>query len=356
MTAPAGIDVIVPCYNYGRFLRQCAWSVLAETRLPIRLLIIDDASDDNSGEVARSIAAQDGRVEVVVHAFNQGHIATFNEGIAWLRARYMLLLSADDVVAPGALARAVKLMEAVPNLALAYGRSVQIRGGEELGGSIGSTPNIAAAKVWPGSQFVRRICAHPDNPVESATAVVRTAVLQAVGGYRPELPHAGDLEMWLRCAARGDVGFIPEIQAYTRIHDHNMRHGYTGAALFADFEQRLQAFELFFSHGAATLADAKELERLARRRLAEQALWAAVRLLDQDNRSARRLISIARRIQPSVVFRPLWWKTMARRAMGGRLRRALRLVPQVADARTRRGEASARPTGAATPSAADGCP
>ncbi len=76
MTAPAGIDVIVPCYNYGRFLRQCASSVLAETRLPIRLLIIDDASDDDSGEVARSIAAQDGRVEVVVHAFNQGHITT----------------------------------------------------------------------------------------------------------------------------------------------------------------------------------------------------------------------------------------------------------------------------------------
>ena len=60
---PAGIDVIVPCYNYGRYLRACAASVLRETRLPVRLLILDDASSDDTawltaeGAMASSAAA-----------------------------------------------------------------------------------------------------------------------------------------------------------------------------------------------------------------------------------------------------------------------------------------------------------
>ena len=47
----------------------------------VRVLIIDDASPDDSAEVAKKIAARDPRVEVVVHATNRGHIATYNEGL-----------------------------------------------------------------------------------------------------------------------------------------------------------------------------------------------------------------------------------------------------------------------------------
>ena len=131
MTSP-GVDVIVPCYDYGRYLRQCTQSVLQETDLPIRVLIIDDASNDGSAEVARAIAAEDHRVEVIVHAENRGHVATFNEGIAWVRSRYMLLLSADDMVAPHALARAVAMMEAHPDVAFVYGRPVRFAHDDDL--------------------------------------------------------------------------------------------------------------------------------------------------------------------------------------------------------------------------------
>ena len=52
------VDVIVPCYNYGRFLRECVESVLSQP-VEVRVLIIDDASTDDTPEVAAALAAED---------------------------------------------------------------------------------------------------------------------------------------------------------------------------------------------------------------------------------------------------------------------------------------------------------
>src|SRR5437763_7992755 len=108
------IDVFIPCYNYGRFLPQCVNSVLSQVGVEVRVLVIDDASPDNTAEVAAALASEDPRVTVIRHTTNKGHINTYNEGIDWASADYMLLLSADDYLLPGALARATNLMDAHP--------------------------------------------------------------------------------------------------------------------------------------------------------------------------------------------------------------------------------------------------
>ena len=102
----ARIDVVIPCYNYGRFLYQCVNSVLGQAGVDVRVLVIDDASPDNTAEVAAALARADSRVTVIRHSTNKGHINTYNEGIEWASADYMLLLSADDYLLPGALCRA----------------------------------------------------------------------------------------------------------------------------------------------------------------------------------------------------------------------------------------------------------
>ena len=71
----ASVDVFVPCYNYGRFLRECVESVLSQGGVDVRVLILDDASSDDSREVGRALAAADPRVEYRRHAVNRGHIA-----------------------------------------------------------------------------------------------------------------------------------------------------------------------------------------------------------------------------------------------------------------------------------------
>lgn len=295
---PASIDVIVPCYNYGRYLRQCTQSVLQETRFPIRVLIIDDASTDGSAEEARKIAAGDSRVAVITHRSNQGHIATYNEGIAWAQAAYMLLLSADDMVAPGALARAVTLMEANPYIAFAYGRAIRFSKEEELNEPRASIDSSDVA-VHCGMEFIRRICSRPDNPVETATAVVRGAIQKKIGGYCPQLPHSGDLEMWLRCAAHGDVAEIGAIQGYSRMHGANMRDAYYGPQVLRDYKQRQEAFSYFFNNHAGHIADADQLRRRAFSSLANQLVWEASCAIDHHRPHAT-LIELAREVWPDV--------------------------------------------------------
>ncbi len=213
----SGIDVVVPCYNYGQFLRECVESVLAQDHADLRVLIIDDASSDQTPAVCAELAAADPRVEVRRHAVNQGHIETYNEGIALAQRDYMLLLSADDFLLPGALARAVAVLDARPDVGLAYGDYIMFRAGDRL-----PDPFVGSAEVdYPSASAFLEQQAN-DNAVATATAIVRTSVQKRLGGYRVELPHAGDLEMWLRFGLRSRIARIRAPQAAYRRHAANM--------------------------------------------------------------------------------------------------------------------------------------
>jgi GT2 family glycosyltransferase len=320
------VDIFVPCYNYGRFLRACLGSVLEQPGCQVRALIIDDCSTDDSLDIARAIAAEDSRVEVLAHTVNRGHIATYNEGIEWLASDYMLLLSSDDLLAPGALARAIDLMEAEPSISFVWGPAIQFSDETEIASQRSRQPPPSGrGRLVRGPDFIRGFCIKPENPIETATAIVRTCLQKKVGGYRPELPHSGDMEMWLRLAAHGDVGVVPEVQAFTRIHARNMRHGYKADRMRADYEQRHLAFKMFFDHQSERLEDAESFARLARRSLAEEILWSAARHFEEaeEDTATRRLMDLAPTIDRSILWTPLWWKTSVKRALGPRWWRAL---------------------------------
>lgn len=314
------IDVIVPCYNYGRFLRSCIDSVLGQFGFEIRVLIIDDASTDESLAVARSLAAEDSRIQVLAHEKNRGHIATYNEGIDWLIADYMLLLSSDDMLAPGAFARAITMMEADRTIGFVHGTAIRfaVEADIEPAADQMTRADAAAPTVEAGLTFIRRLCALPTNTVETATAIVRTGLQKRVGGYRPELPHTGDMEMWLRLAAQAKVGFVPTVQAFTRIHAKNMRHSYSANRDLEDFRQRRLAFQMFFATDGRNLSERIELEARAYRSLAEQILWTAARAFDEGAPlgTVAQLTKDARDVCPAITKTALWWKVSARRLTG----------------------------------------
>src|SRR5690606_779741 len=125
VSAMSSVDVVVPCYNYAHFLPRCVGSILDQEGVDVRMLIIDDASPDDTPAVAQALAAQDSRVEYRRHATNLGHIATYNEGLlGWAQAKYSLLLSADDALAPGALARAAAVMDRDETIGMTYGMAL----------------------------------------------------------------------------------------------------------------------------------------------------------------------------------------------------------------------------------------
>lgn len=298
------IDICIPCYHYGHFLGDCLDSVLAQATKDLRILVIDDASTDNSVAVARHYAERHPCIEVLAHAVNHGHIRTYNEGIAWARSDYLLLLSADDLLVPGALDRAIAVMDRHPEIALVYGLAHDLFPDQPLP----PMPDPQAQPQWrieTGIDFIARLCRDPVNPVATPTAVVRTAAQQSVGGYRPELTHSGDMEMWLRLASRGAVASTPMLQGIKRVHGRNMSV-MSSDVILRDYQQRAEAFQSFFRNEGHGLDNAPFLHRLALRRLAQQAFWTA---MAQSARgrwgTARRLLRLVHEFDPSTPFLPL---------------------------------------------------
>lgn len=266
------VSVVIPCYKYGHFLEEAVASALDDQEgVDVRVLIIDDASPDDSAEMARKIAARCSRVEVAVHAANKGNIATFNEGLLeWANGDYCALLSADDRFTPGALRRARDLLDAHPDVGFVYGHPLWIPDGAPL-------PTVRTKvrgwSVWPGQWWLERRFRDAENPITSPEVVVRTSVQKRVGGYSTRLPLAADMEMWMRLAANADVGFIRGVdQAYYRLHANNMRKGFNAVM---DLRERRLVFESILDRYGDRLSNAKQLTDHAYRALGREALWNA---------------------------------------------------------------------------------
>ena len=273
------VDVVIPCYNYAHFLRTCVESVLYQSGVDVRVLIIDDASPDNTPEVCRELVAQDSRVEFRRHSQNLGHVRTYNEGIEWARGEYMLLLSADDVLIEGSLKRAADLMDSHPEVALTYGKQIQFQSSEPLP----EVPLISCPEHWEimtSQQFIEHACKLVSNFVPTPTAIVRAKMQKKLGGYRMELPHTCDIEMWLRFGAHASVGVVNAYQAYYRKHSANMSLSYLGVK---DYRQLKAAFETLFTEYGTRIRDKERLSTLMYRTLAENICLDATVAADSGN-------------------------------------------------------------------------
>lgn len=270
----ASVDVVIPCYNYGRFLHESVSSVLSQEGVDLRVLIIDNASTDDSAATAREIAAADPRVEVIIHPTNRGATFSYNEGIDWASSDYFLILDADDLLAPGSLLRATTVMEEHPDVSLTHGTELRIVSGNHM-----TIPESAMAgagwKIATGRRFIEELCRTPVNTIGANTAVRRTATQKRVGYYNPALRYTDDLEMWLRLAAAGNVASTCAVQAVRRIHEAQMSSHYRSFQV-RDFREREAAFSAFFSGTGRAMPDARQLFRKARRGLGQHAYWSAV--------------------------------------------------------------------------------
>ena len=104
------VSVLLPSYNHARYLRAAIDSVLAQTLDDLELIIIDDASADDSWSIIEAI--DDPRVKASRHDTNAGAHATLNEALACASGEFVAILNSDDVYTPGRLQRIVDEMRA----------------------------------------------------------------------------------------------------------------------------------------------------------------------------------------------------------------------------------------------------
>ena len=308
------VDVVIPCYNYGKFLGDCVAGALDDQPgTDVRVLIIDDASQDDSAEIAHKLAAADNRVEVIVHPVNRGHIATFNEGLLdWADGDYCVLISADDRLAPGALRRAADIMDAHPEVGFVYGNVVEFRGGEERRpperrsrGTDHLARSLVARAALQGSEYLHLLAGGRGPDVRPASC----------GRLQPGLlPHVRRRDV---DAAGGLLrrGLHPRRSS---LLPQARREHVTGAQKPAGpISQLRAAYEGALRQCGDVLPNAAELSATVHRRLAEQALWSATRAYDRVVRTGCRWTGWSSSRSTAGQAPPSWVSTAACSCGGG---------------------------------------
>lgn len=197
-TAPL-VSVVLPTHNRAGLLPRALDSVLAQTMPDFELIVVDDASTDDTGAVLESAAARDARIRPVALDAPGGAAAARNRGIAGARGRYVAFLDDDDAWLPRKLEWQAARMESAPDDVVAcYGPYIYVA--PDGRGTVLGTLDVSDAPPRP--HLLRR------SFVGNSTVLARRDVL-AREPWDERLPRLQDLDLWLRLAAHGRFVFEP---------------------------------------------------------------------------------------------------------------------------------------------------
>jgi glycosyltransferase involved in cell wall biosynthesis len=205
-------SIVISSYNYGRFLKDCIDSALNQTYPDTEVIVVDDASTDNSREI---IAGYGDRIIPVLRQKNEGGRATYNAACRVSRGEVILILDSDDMLCPAAVEQATELFRD-PDVVKVHWPLWEIdTRGRKTGG-------LDPGPILPEGDFRERIvCGGPFDyafPSTSGNAYSRRFVEKAL----PIPPGAyGDAYLAVWALASGAIKRIPEPQGFYRVHGHN---------------------------------------------------------------------------------------------------------------------------------------
>lgn len=196
MTEPQ-VTAILPTYRRPQLLARAIASVLAQTEPRLRVLVLDNASGDQTEDVVRGFARSDPRVVYHRHPDNLGLFGNFQAGLGMVETPFFSFLSDDDVLLPGFYQAALSAFERHPEAGFASFGVVHVRPSGEVDGLplLQWEPGIYRP---PEGLFTMARTRHP----EWTATVFRREVLDAIGPLDPEAGYQFDLDFELRAAAR----------------------------------------------------------------------------------------------------------------------------------------------------------
>jgi glycosyltransferase involved in cell wall biosynthesis len=294
VTGPA-IAVVVPAYNAGRWIDETLESVLAQTRPPAEVVVVDDGSTDDTAERARAHGV------TVIEQSNGGPPAAYNRAIEAASAEYVAMCPADDIWAPHKLEWQAQTLAEHPDTDVLFARAQNFGLSDEM------HPHPRAPGRQEQAAFLRAM--YEANLVPAPTVVLRRSLHGDLGRFDESLPSE-DYEFWLRALSRGASFFYdPRVMVKLRVHggnvslraleiwemNHALRRRYAGDVADPELSRRLQARDLReiarCRLGAGRPADARVayVDSWRERPSAEAAVGAALLAVPVFGRALSRL-------------------------------------------------------------------
>lgn len=270
------VSVVIPTYNYARFLPAAIDSVLAQTYQDFEVIVIDDGSTDDT---ATAVAPYLNRIHYEWRE-NKGVSATRNRGIELAKGEYIAFLDADDEWLPGKLAAQMPLFSD-REVALVY-CDIKVRWSDGR-----EDPSFLAGRSAASGWIFNSLLHH--SYIMPSAAVARRGVILDVGGFDSAADTREDLDLWLRIAQRWKVAQTPEALAVRREHGANYIRQIsdlsTRSAVYR-YEKLLRIFSLEENQRRQVLRGLSKahflrgyyFSRAGQRRQARRSLLASLRL------------------------------------------------------------------------------
>jgi glycosyltransferase involved in cell wall biosynthesis len=209
------VSILVPTYNYARFLPEAIESSLAQEFADFELIISDDASTDGSADLIRQYAQRDPRVRVQIHAQNLGMVDNWNWCLRAARGDYIKFMFGDDrFIGRESLGRLVAMLDTAPGATLAASARLVL---DEKSRTVATWSDWPAPGRHPGGDVLVR-CVRADRNLIGEPSCVLFPRHAAERGFDPKLRQVVDLEMWFHLLTAGDFVYTPDPLCAFRRH------------------------------------------------------------------------------------------------------------------------------------------
>ena len=208
------LSIVVPCYNYGRYLKVSLHSILSQDYSDYEIVLVDDGSTDDTKQIGQAYADQYSPIRYLRLEQNRGIPAAVKIGVNSAHGKYLHLFSSDDKYLPGFLSKSMHIFHKNPDLNLVCSTVGYFQDGSD---KIESTPPFSENKRFRPDQLVEVIKDTNFN-IPGTTCVLKRHLFTQYGGFDHKLENISDWFLFHKIAFSEGVFFIPETLLAMRTH------------------------------------------------------------------------------------------------------------------------------------------
>ena len=214
------LSVVMPNYNYANYIGEALSSVLGQSYKPDEIIVIDDASTDNSVQVVKSFMGSHSNIKLIQNAKNMGVVLSTINILKTVKGDYLHFMASDDKILPGLYERSMGMLSKYPEAGLCCSDLILFNDKRTkenrmfLSGKAGYFPPQETLKLFLKEKF---------SPVQSSTTIVKRKALLNAGGFRPELRWSIDAFAFDVVSFREGLCYVPE--ALTMVRSHLGQYG-----------------------------------------------------------------------------------------------------------------------------------
>ena len=313
------VSICIPVYNGSDYIAESIHSVLSQTFEDFDLIVCDNCSTDNTGEIVRSF--HDPRLRYVRNAENLGLVGNANHCLELSKGEYICIFHHDDVMLPDNLQSKVQLLDEHPDVGFVHSNLIMI---DEKG-------KLLAPQIWNadsrldymenGVSLLKKYLSYLPfgASVFIGAVLARRTCYEKVGVFNPVFPHCNDSEMWIRMMLNYKVACIGTPLVKYRVHSVSTSSNWGDYKSLPYLKEHYQLATMVFNKYKDRIPQADILKRKIFFSFGERAMKFANDAIGKgDVFEGKLFFKEAVTFAPDIIKNIIFWKTVLKIAIGSK--------------------------------------